>query len=144
MITIRSALKNKGSAIWSVSPQATILDALKLMAEKRIGAVLVMENERLVGVFSERDYARRGVLEGRDVTARIEEVMTSPVLAISPDRPMEDCLAVMTNHHFRHLPVVENDQVVGVISIGDVVKEIMDDQRDMISGLENYIMGRRS
>jgi len=144
MITIRSALKNKGGDTWSVTPQSTILEALKLMAEKQIGAVLVMEDNRLVGVFSERDYARRGVLEGRDVTTRIEEVMTSPVFAISPDRPMEDCLALMTDHHFRHLPVVENDQVVGIISIGDVVKEIILDQRDMISGLENYIMGKRS
>lgn len=144
MITIRSALKKKGGETWSITPQTTILDALKLMAEKRIGAVLVVENERLVGIFSERDYARRGVLEGRDVTALIEEVMTSPVYAIDPDRPMEDCLAVMTDHHFRHLPVVENDRIVGVISIGDVVKEIIEDQRDMISGLENYIMGRRS
>ncbi len=144
MITIRSALKKKGGETWTVTPQTTILEALKLMSEKRIGAVLVVENDRLVGIFSERDYARRGVLEGRDVSARIEEVMTSPVFAISPDRPMEDCLAVMTNHHFRHLPVVENDRLIGVISIGDVVKEIIDDQRDMISGLENYIMGRRS
>lgn len=143
MITVRSFLKNKGQQVWTISPESTILDALKLMAEKGIGAVLVTDRNFLIGIFSERDYARRGVLLGRDVTAKIEEVMTSPVFAISPDRPMEDCLAIMTDHHFRHLPVVENEEVVGVISIGDVVKAVIDDQRFMISGLENYIMGRR-
>jgi CBS domain-containing protein len=142
MITVRSFLKNKGKQVWSVSPESTILDALTIMADKGIGAVLVMDKSRLVGIFSERDYARRGVLLGRDVTAKIDEVMTSPVFAISPDRPMEDCLKIMTDHHFRHIPVVENDQVVGVISIGDVGKAIIDDQRFLISGLENYIMGK--
>ena len=142
MITIRSFLKDKGQQVWSVSPEATILEALTLMAEKSIGAVLVMEKARLIGIFSERDYARRGVLLGRDVSAKIDEVMTTPVFAIAPDRPMEDCLAIMTEHHFRHLPVMENELVVGVISIGDVGKAIIDDQRFLISGLENYIMGR--
>ena len=141
-ITVRSMLRNKGLQVWSVSPQATILDALHLMAEKQIGAVLVLDNERLVGIFSERDYARRGVLQDRGVDAKIDEVMTSPVSAISPDRSVEDCLAIMNDHHFRHLPVFENGKVMGVVSIGDVVKSLIDDQRATISGLENYIMGR--
>jgi CBS domain-containing protein len=141
-ITVRSMLRNKGSQVWSVSPQATILDALHLMAEKQIGAVLVLDGERLVGIFSERDYAQRGVLQGRGVDAMIDEVMTSPVSAISPDRTVEDCLAIMNDHHFRHLPVFENGKVIGVVSIGDVVKSLIDDQRATISGLENYIMGR--
>jgi CBS domain-containing protein len=142
-ITVRTMLKNKNSQVWSVSPQSTVLEALRLMAEKGIGAVLVMDGDRLVGIFSERDYARRGVLQGRGVESKIDEVMTSPVSAISLDRSVEDCLAIMTDHHFRHLPVMESGKVVGVVSIGDVVKNMLDDQRETISGLENYIMGRR-
>ena len=141
-ISVRTILKNKNSKVWSVSPQDTVLDALHLMAEKQIGAVLVLDGERLVGIFSERDYARRGVLQGRGVESKIDEVMTSPVSAISLDRSVEDCLAIMNDHHFRHLPVVENGRVVGVVSIGDVVKNLLDDQLATISGLENYIMGR--
>ncbi len=142
MATVQSILKNKGSQVWAISPDTTVLEALELMAEKGIGAVLVLDGGRLVGIFSERDYARRGVLKGRGVDARITELMTSPVLAITLDRPLEDCLAIMTDHRIRHLPVVENDRVIGLISIGDVVKYVIDDQRNHISGLENYIMGR--
>jgi CBS domain-containing protein len=142
MITIRSMLKDKKGMVWSVTPQSSVLDALELMAARSIGAVMVMDGERLVGIFSERDYARRGVLQGRDVNAKIDEVMTSPVFAISPDRPVEDCLAIMTERHFRHLPVMEDGKVVGVVSIGDLGKALIDDQLNQISGLENYIMGR--
>jgi CBS domain-containing protein len=143
MATVWSVLKNKGNQVWSLSPQATVLDALHLMAEKGVGAVLIMEEDHLVGIFSERDYARRGVLMGRGVDATMEEMMTSPVLAINPDRTMEDVQAIMTERHFRHLPVMENEKVIGLISIGDVVKSIIDEQANHISGLENYIMGRR-
>jgi len=143
MATVRSVLRNKGNQVWSLSPQATILDALHLMAERGVGAVLVMDGDQLVGIFSERDYARRGVLMGRGVDATMDEVMTSPVLAINPDRTMEDVQAIMTDRHIRHLPVLENGKVVGLISIGDVVKSIIDEQANHISGLENYIMGRR-
>jgi len=142
MITVRSILKEKGSQIFAVAPQATVLDALELMAGKGIGAVLVMEENRLIGIFSERDYARRGVLKGRGVESTVDALMTSPVFAITADRSLEDCLAVMTDRHIRHLPVVEGEKVVGVISIGDVVKYVIDEQRNHISGLENYIMGR--
>jgi CBS domain-containing protein len=143
MATVRSVLKNKGNQVWSLSSEATVMDALKLMAEKGVGAVLVMDNDQLVGIFSERDYARRGVLMGRGVDATMDEMMTSPVLAINPDRTMEDVQAIMTDRHFRHLPVIENGKVVGLISIGDVVKYIIDEQANHITGLENYIMGRR-
>jgi CBS domain-containing protein len=143
MATVRSVLKHKGNQIWSLGSDATVLDALKLMAEKGVGAVLVMDDDQLVGIFSERDYARRGVLMGRGVDATMDEMMTSPVLAINPDRSMEDVQAIMTDHHFRHLPVMEDGKVVGLISIGDVVKSIIDEQANRISGLENYIMGRR-
>ena len=143
MATVRSVLKNKGNQVWSLSSDATVMDALKLMAEKGVGAVLVMDNDQLVGIFSERDYARRGVLMGRGVEATMDEMMTSPVLAINPDRTMEDVQAIMTDRHFRHLPVMENGKVVGLISIGDVVKYIIDEQANHITGLENYIMGRR-
>jgi CBS domain-containing protein len=142
MTTVQSILKGKGSQVYSVTPQATVLNALELMAEKGIGAVLVMEKDRLVGIFSERDYARRGVLKGRGVESTIDAMMTSPVFAITADRSLEDCLAVMTDRHIRHLPVVEGEKVIGVISIGDVVKFVIDEQRNHISGLENYIMGR--
>ena len=143
MATVRSVLRNKGNQVWSLNPQATILDALHLMAERGVGAVLVMDGDQLVGIFSERDYARRGVLMGRGVDVTMDEVMTSPVLAINPDRTMEDVQAIMTDRHFRHLPVMENGKVVGLISIGDVVISIIDEQANQISGLENYIMGRR-
>jgi len=142
MSSIRAILKGKGGPVWSVEPQDTILRALEVMAEKRIGAVLVLENDRLVGIFSERDYARRGVLQGRGVDTKIEEVMTSPVYAVAPERSLEDCLAIMTERHFRHLPVVEDGKVTGVVSIGDVVKALIDEQRNHITGLESYIMGR--
>ncbi len=143
MATVCSVLKKKGNKVWSLSPQATVLDALHLMADKGLGAVLVMEGDKLVGIFSERDYARRGVLMGRGVDATMEEMMTSPVLAIDPERTMEDVQEIMTERHFRHLPVMENGKVIGLISIGDVVKSIIDEQANQISGLENYITGRR-
>ena len=143
MASVCSVLKKKGNKVWSLSPQATVLDALHLMADKGLGAVLVMEGDKLVGIFSERDYARRGVLMGRGVDATMEEMMTSPVLAIDPERTMEDVQEIMTERHFRHLPVMEDGKVIGVISIGDVVKSIIDEQANQISGLENYITGRR-
>lgn len=141
MGTIRSIVQKKGRVVFSVAPSATILDALKVMAEKNIGALLVMEEGRLVGIFSERDYARRGVLQGHDTATRIAEVMTPGVYYIGLDQTIEECMALMSGKHIRHLPVIENEQVVGVISIGDIVNAIIEDQRDLIKGLENYIMG---
>lgn len=141
MTNVRNILQKKGSSVWSIAPSATILDALNMMAEKNVGALLVMEDDHLIGIFSERDYARRGVLKGNDTGTQIKTVMTSGIYYVQPDQVIEECMAIMTNKHIRHLPVVENEKVIGVISIGDVVNSIIDNQRDMIRGLENYIMG---
>ncbi|MCE5208280.1 MAG: CBS domain-containing protein [Chloroflexi bacterium] len=141
MTTVRQVLNQKSKDIYSVEPQATILDALRLMAEKDIGAVLVIENDQVKGIFSERDYARRTRLKGKTSDAPVTEVMTRTVYYISPDDTMDVCMAQMTDKHIRHLPVVEKGKVVGVISIGDVVKAIITNQKSLIEGLQNYIMG---
>ncbi len=143
MATVMDVLKEKGNKIYTVSPGDTILEALKLMAEAQIGAVLVMENDKVVGIFSERDYARRGTLKGNSVTTPVKEVMTSEVYYVDPDRSAEACLAQMTDKHIRHLPVLKDGKVVGVVSIGDVVKSMIADQNELIKGLENYILGRQ-
>lgn len=143
MATVMDVLKEKGNKIYTVSPGDTILEALKLMAEAQIGAVLVMENDKVVGIFSERDYARRGTLKGNSVTTPVKEVMTGEVYYVDPDRSAEACLAQMTDKHIRHLPVLKDGKVVGVVSIGDVVKSMIADQNELIKGLENYILGRQ-
>lgn len=143
MATAGQVLKRKGNKVYTVSPQSTILEALKLMEEAQIGAVLVMENEKVVGIFSERDYARRGTLKGNSVTTPVKEVMTSEVYYVSPEQSVEVCLAQMTDKHIRHLPVIDKDKLVGVISIGDVVKMLIADQNELIKGLENFILGRQ-
>ena len=134
-------LKIKGDAVYSVSPSASVLDALKLMAEKGIGAILVMEEEQVVGIFSERDYARRVALQGRSESTPVSEVMTEDIYFVHPEQTIQECLAQMTDKHIRHLPVVAGDTVVGVISIGDLVKATIDHQADLIRNLEDYIMG---
>ena len=134
-------LKIKGDAVYSVSPSASVLDALKLMAEKGIGAILVMEEEKVVGIFSERDYARRVALQGRSESTPVSEVMTEDIYFVHPEQTIQECLAQMTDKHIRHLPVVAGDTVVGVISIGDLVKATIDHQADLIRNLEDYIMG---
>jgi CBS domain-containing protein len=141
MTTVRQLLKEKGGVVFSVPPKTTILDALKLMAEKNAGAVLVMEGDKVKGIFSERDYARRGAIKGKSNDTQVSEVMTSTVFYVGPENSMEECSAQMTDKHIRHLPVVENGKVIGVISIGDIVKSIISDQQTVIRGLENYIMG---
>jgi len=142
MATASQILKTKGNRVYSVSPSDTILNALKLMSEAQIGAVLVMEKEKVVGIFSERDYARRGTLLGNPVTTSVKDVMTSEVYYVGPDQSIEACLAQMTDKRIRHLPVLENGKVVGVISIGDVVKTLIKDKDELIKGLENFILGR--
>ena len=143
MATVTNILEEKGRKIISISPNQTILEALKLMSEKQIGAVLVMDGEKVVGIFSERDYARRGTLQGNPVTTPIKDVMTREVYYVGPDQSAETCLAQMTDKHIRHLPVVKNGKVIGVISIGDVVKVLIKDQKELIVGLENFILGRQ-
>lgn len=141
MATVETILKNKGHSVFSVTPQATILEALKLMSIKQVGAVLVMDGDKVEGIFSERDYARRGTLVGNPESTLVKEVMTQKVYYVSPEQSAETCMAQMTDKHIRHLPVVKNSKVVGVISIGDVVKTVLKDKDELIIGLENYMVG---
>jgi CBS domain-containing protein len=144
MTTVRSVLQSKGSDIWSTAPDTLVFDALKLMSEKNVGALLVMEGNQLIGIFSERDYARKVVLKGESShNIAIRNVMTSGVISVTPDQSIEDCMALMTGKHIRHLPVLENSKLVGMISIGDVVKAIISQHEDTIKQLENYITGAR-
>jgi CBS domain-containing protein len=140
--TVRQILQSKGGSIWSVAPQVTVFEALVLMAEKDVGALVVVENEKLVGIFSERDYARKVVLKGRSSRdTQVGELMSSDVLYVHLDQTIEECMALMTNKHFRHLPVLDGDTLVGIITIGDAVKAVIADQEVMINSLENYIRG---
>ena len=140
MKTVAQLLALKLSGIVAVAPDVTVLDAVKLLAEKNVGAVLVMDGPRLVGIFSERDYARKVALKGKSsADTPVREIMTREVLFVTPTHTNEDCMALMTDKRIRHLPVVANDQVVGILSIGDLVKDIISEQQFMISQLESYI-----
>lgn len=141
MATVESILDEKGKVVYSLQPDKTIQDALKLMADKDVGAVLIMEDEKLLGIFTERDYARKGTLQGNPVTTPLKDVMTRQVYFVSPDQSAETCMAQMIDKHFRHLPVVQNGKVVGVISINDVVKTVVNDKEALIAGMENFRMG---
>jgi CBS domain-containing protein len=143
MKNVSDILSSKRNAqTFSVHPGATVLDALKLMAEKGIGALVVVEDSRLVGVFSERDYARKIALMDRSSrTTTIGEVMTANPICVTPAESMEFCMALMTDRHIRHLPVLDGEQLIGMISIGDLVKNIIEDQKAMIAQLENYVRG---
>ena len=139
MTTIRQILAGKPD-IYSIDPDATVLDALRLLEQKNIGALLVMKGGQLSGIFSERDYARRMILHGRSSKeTRVREVMTPDVFVISPDTTSGECMVHMTDRHIRHLPVVEGGRVVGVISIGDVVRSVIEDLRFTVRQLEGYI-----
>lgn len=141
MATVNQMLINKGGAVYTIPPDATVLDALRLMAEKDIGALIVMEGDQLSGIFSERDYARKIALQGKSSrTTPIWSVMTDEVVCVSPDQSADKCMAIMTDKHIRHLPVIEDGRVVGIISIGDVVKSIMTEQQVFIRHLEDYIL----
>jgi CBS domain-containing protein len=142
MASVETILLNKGHSVFALIPEATILDALKLMAEKEIGAVLVMEGDMVKGIFSERDYARRGTLMGNPNSTPLKDVMTTRIFYVSPDQSAETCMAQMSDKHIRHLPVLKNNKVVGVISIGDIVKDVLKDKDELIRGLENYILGQ--
>lgn len=138
--TVKQILEEKGYQIWSVSPDDNVYDALKIMAEMNIGALLVLEEENLVGILSERDYARKVILRGKSsMDTPVREIMTPRVLYVRLDQSIEDCMALMTDKRIRHLPVFEKDKLVGVISIGDVVKAIISHQEFVIEQLENYI-----
>lgn len=138
--TVHRLLQEKGRSIFWVTPEATVYTAIEQMATRGVGALLVMDGDHLAGVVSERDYARRVILEGRRSSdTRVEEIMTREVVCVSPDRNVEECMALMTDRKIRHLPVVENGQVIGVISIGDVVRAALDDRDFHIQQLESYI-----
>ncbi len=138
--TVRQLLQKKGSEIFSIGPGATVLEALKLMAEKDVGALVVLDGSRLVGIFSERDYARKIVLHGKfSKETAVKEIMTTRVLCVEPSNTVEQCMALMTQRHIRHLPVLEGEKVVGLISIGDIVKETISEQQFTIQQLEAFI-----
>jgi len=142
MKTVYEILKGKGKEIWSVRPNDSIFDALALMDEKNIGAVLVRESGKLVGIFSERDYARKVVLKGKSSKETpVKEAMTNRIACVKIDQKIDECMALMTDKHIRHLPVVDNDQLCGIISIGDVVLAKISEQEFIIEQLENYITG---
>jgi CBS domain-containing protein len=144
MTTVKLYLQRKGSEVWSTQPEATVYEALRLMAEKDIGALLVLESGKVVGMFSERDYARKLILQGKSSKGTlVRDIMTSRVVCVSPQHTIEECMAVMTEKRIRHLPVMEADQVMGMISIGDVVKSIISEQEFVIEQLTNYITGER-
>ena len=142
MKTVGDILRAKGHDIWSVSPSTTVYEALEVMADKNIGAVLVIDHGTLVGILSERDYARKVILKGKaSKNIPVREIMTERVAYVQPDQTAEECMALMTSKRIRHLPVMEAGRLVGVISIGDVVKAIISDQEFTIEQLEHYIVG---
>lgn len=142
MRLVQDILQEKGSDVYSVGPDATIFDAVQQMADKGVGAMLVMENSKPVGIVTERDYARKVALEGRSSRqALVREIMSTRVLCVNPQRTIEDCMALMTDKRARHLPVVDHKNVIGVISIGDLVKAVIAEQKFVIDQLHDYITG---
>ena len=140
MKTVRDLLEGKGRDVWSVAPDSTVYDALKLMAERGIGAVLVLDGKTVAGILSERDYARQVVLKGKaSKDTPVREIMTTRVVFIGPERSAEDCMAVMTDKRIRHLPVLDGDDLLGILSIGDVVKAVISEKQFQIEQLETYI-----
>ena len=140
--TIREILTHKGSAAWSISPNATVFEAIEVMADKNVGALLVTENEKLVGIISERDYTRKVVIKGKSSrTTAVKEILSSHVIHVSPSHTVEECMRLMTDHHIRHLPVLEGDRIAGIVSIGDLVNWIISAQHTAIRQLQTYITG---
>src|SRR6266571_5949178 len=145
MKTVAQLLRTKGQQVLSVSPDMPVFEALGVMADKNVGALLVVEGEELVGIFSERDYARKVILKGKtSKETPVREIMSSHVLYVRPEQTIEDCMALMTDKRVRHLPVLDQGKLVGVISIGDVVKALIDEQQFIIEQLQNYITGGQS
>ena len=142
MRQVKHLLDSKGHQVFSIAEDATVLDAIKHMAERQVGALLVMRGEQLVGMVSERDYARKVILQGRSsAQTSVAEIMSSPALTIGPDTEVEYCMRLCTDSRIRHLPVVHDSRVIGVISIGDLVKAVIDDQAAEIDHLQRYIAG---
>lgn len=142
MKTLQRVLDAKGSEVFSIGPDASVFDALEEMAKRDVGALIVMEDGQVVGIFSERDYARKIILAGKSSRETpVRDIMTDRVIYARPDLTLEQCLALMTDKRIRHLPVLRGDDLIGVVSIGDLVKGIIDDQRFLISQLESYVSG---
>jgi CBS domain-containing protein len=140
MKTLKQLLSAKGREVYSIGPNAKVIDALQLMAQKDIGALIVMDGGRIIGMMSERDYARKVILHGKssqDVIVR--DIMTADVITVDPSKTVEDCMALVTEHRIRHLPVCEEGRLIGLVSIGDLVKDVIADQEQTIKQLESYI-----
>ncbi len=142
MNNVAEIIKLKGNEVFTISPNITVFDALKILAEKNIGALVVTKNEKVVGIFSERDYARKIILKGKSsIVTTVNELMTTDVLYVSQEASIDECMDLMSENHIRHLPVIEDEKLVAVISIGDVVKHIIKHQKFQIRELEKYIKG---
>lgn len=142
MNTVQELMATKDHQVWSMPPDTMVLEALRLMAEKNVGAVLITEQDKLVGIFSERDYAREVVLKGRSsADTKVSELMVKKVVYVAPNDRLKQCMALMTDKRVRHLPVLNDGQLIGIISIGDIVKQVISDQEFKIRELEKYITG---
>ena len=142
MSTVRNILQKKGNAVFSVSPDSSVYDALETLENKNLGGLVVVENGKLIGIFTERDYARKVILKGRSSKETlVRDIMSSHPIFVTPDSTINDCMQLMSDKFIRHLPVLENDQLIGVISIGDLVRYIINEKDFIIENLEHYIMG---
>jgi CBS domain-containing protein len=142
MATVEKLLQVKGNKTWTITPQATVYAAVQLMSDKNVGALMVMEARKPVGIFTERDYARKLILKGKSSkTTTVSELMTVEVLYVEPRNSIEDCMQLMTNKRVRHLPVLAEGELIGIVTIGDVVKQLISDQESTIAQLEKYIQG---
>jgi CBS domain-containing protein len=144
MTTVQRLLEHKGHTVWSIAPDASVFEAVQLMADKRVGALMVVDRNELIGVISERDYAREIVLKDRvSRDTPVSAIMTQRVLYVRPQQTLEECMALMTEKHLRHLPVLDNGRLVGVVSMRDVVKDLIAEKEFLIEQMENYITDRR-
>ena len=140
MTTLKMLLKGKGHDVWAVHPDDTVLDAIKMLAEKDIGALIVIKDDKPVGIFTERDYARNVYLKGKSsLDTAVRDVMVGPVICVKPDQTVDECMALMTAKRFRHLPIMDGDELVGMVSIGDLVKSVIAEQQFTIEQMEQYI-----
>jgi CBS domain-containing protein len=140
---VGSVLKRKGSDVWFVEPDQTVYEAIERMADKGVGALLVISADKLVGIISERDYARKVILKGKSSkTTHVSEIMTNPVIVVTPDESVDECMSILTKNRIRHLPVMEAEKVLGVVSIGDLVKWVVSEQGETIEHLQNYISAK--